>query len=95
MGGQGGRSKHRPEYDRLREAIRGAREARRMSQRELSRRLNMMPTYITKVESGERRVDVVELADIARVLEADLSTLIAGVLSASEAGGKTSDETSG
>lgn len=82
MGGRGGQSIQRPEYDRLREAIRSARLDKNLSQRELSRRLGMMATYISKVESGERRLDVIELADIFRTLDSDLFVALRGVLEA-------------
>lgn len=67
----------RPEYDRLRAILVREREARRVSQRQLSKNLGMMPTYISKVERGERRIDVIELADIAVALGIDPRQILA------------------
>jgi transcriptional regulator with XRE-family HTH domain len=48
------------EYDALREELRSARAKASLSQRELAGRLRVPHSWIAKVESGERRVDVVE-----------------------------------
>jgi len=49
-----------PEYDALRGELRAARARASLSQRELAGRLKVPHSWIAKVESGERRVDVVE-----------------------------------
>jgi len=48
-----------------------ARKAAKLSQAELASRLKTSQTAIARIESGERRVDVVEFIDIARVLRID------------------------
>jgi len=52
----------RGEEDRLRSAIAMEREKREISQRELSIGLGWHPATIGKIERGERRVSVIELA---------------------------------
>ena len=52
-------------------ALRSARKAARLSQDELASRLKTSQTVIARIESGERRVDVVEFIDMARALRLD------------------------
>ena len=48
-----------------------AREAAGLSQRDLAVRLKRPRSLIGRIESGERRVDVIEFIEIARALGAD------------------------
>lgn len=48
-----------------------ARKAAKLSQAELASRLKTSQTAIARIESGERRIDVVEFIDLARVLKID------------------------
>ena len=52
-------------------ALRKAREAAGMSQRQLSERLQQPPNWIQRIESLERRVDVAEFIAIAKAVGAD------------------------
>jgi transcriptional regulator with XRE-family HTH domain len=52
-------------------ALRSARKAARLSQDELASRLKTSQTVIARIESGERRVDVVEFIDMTRALRLD------------------------
>ena len=52
-------------------ALLSARKAARLSQTELAGRLKTSQTVIARIESGERRVDVVEFIDMARALRLD------------------------
>lgn len=54
------KSTHTPEYDSLRSELRAARKTAGLSQRELASRLKVPHSWIAKVESGERRIDLVE-----------------------------------
>jgi transcriptional regulator with XRE-family HTH domain len=54
------------EYDRFRKRLVAAREHAGLSQREAAERLGRAQSFVAKSESGERRVDVVELARFAR-----------------------------
>jgi transcriptional regulator with XRE-family HTH domain len=47
--------------------LRLARERAGLSQVEVARRLGKPQSFVSKCESGERRVDVVELRDFARL----------------------------
>jgi transcriptional regulator with XRE-family HTH domain len=55
------KSTHSPEYRMLRIALRDLRAAAGLSQRELAARLKVPHSWVAKVESGERRIDFVEV----------------------------------
>jgi transcriptional regulator with XRE-family HTH domain len=48
-----------------------ARKAAGLSQHQLASRLKTSQTVITRIEIGERRIDVIEFIDLARVLKID------------------------
>ena len=52
-------------------AIRSAREAVGMSQRQLATKLGEPPNWIQRIESLERRLDVAEFIAIAKAVNAD------------------------
>ena len=62
-------------------ALRKAREAAGLSQRQLSERLNQPPNRIQRIESLERRVDVAEFITIAKTVGADPAELFREALS--------------
>lgn len=51
-----------PEYRRLREQLRAVRDAAGLSQRDLAARLRVPHSWVAKVETGERRIDLIEFA---------------------------------
>lgn len=55
------------EYGAFLRRLREARERAGLSQAETARRLGKPQSYVSKCESGERRVDVVELKAFSRV----------------------------
>jgi transcriptional regulator with XRE-family HTH domain len=54
------KSTHTPEYAFLRLQLRAARQSAGLSQRDLSTLLKVPHSWIAKVETGERRIDLVE-----------------------------------
>ncbi|HEV3261399.1 MAG TPA: helix-turn-helix transcriptional regulator [Gemmataceae bacterium] len=73
------KSQHTREYRRLLAALRQAREKAGLTQGEVAERLGTYASFISKCESGERRIDVVELAALCRVYGADLFKLLRAV----------------
>lgn len=51
-----------------------------MSQTQVARALGRHQPFIANIESGERRVDLVELLDLAEVIDLDLDALIAAMM---------------
>lgn len=68
---------HDERYRGLLEALRDARLALGMSQAGLGRLINQRQQYVSKYESGERRLDVVEFIDVATALGIDWKPLLA------------------
>jgi predicted transcriptional regulator len=54
------KSTHTPEYDVLRSELQATRKRAGLSQRKLAVRLSVPHSWVAKVESGERRIDLVE-----------------------------------
>lgn len=59
---------HRPEYVAVRSLIRELRLTAGVKQAELSEALGKPQPYISAIETGHRRVDMVEIRDICGVL---------------------------
>ena len=47
-----------------------------LSQAELADKLNVIQSLIGKIETGDRRLDIVEMVDYAKALEVDPHTVI-------------------
>lgn len=58
-------------HQRLRELLIEARKAAELSQAEVSKRLRRPQSFVSKYERGERRLDVVEFAQVARAIGLD------------------------
>lgn len=50
------------------------RQDNKLTQTELATKLDRPQSYISKYENGERRLDVVEFLEIAKVLKINIST---------------------
>ncbi|UGX85994.1 helix-turn-helix domain-containing protein [Phyllobacterium meliloti] len=55
------------------------REAAGFTQAELADALGEYPSFVARLESGQRRVDVVELIGLARVLGFDAAQLVKAI----------------
>jgi transcriptional regulator with XRE-family HTH domain len=59
-----------------------ARKAKGITQAELATLLNCHQSFVARIESGQRRIDVSELVILSRALDADASVLLAKVAGA-------------
>ncbi|MHC5596139.1 MAG: helix-turn-helix domain-containing protein [Nostoc sp.] len=59
------------EYNRFRQLLIEARKAAKLTQAELSAKLELPQSYVSKYERGERRLDVIEFLQVAQMLEID------------------------
>lgn len=73
------KSQHTKRYHRLLHALREARRKARLTQLDVARELGTYASYVSKCESGERRIDVVELAEFCRLYGVSLSDLLGSV----------------
>ncbi len=64
----------------LAELLREARKKSDLTQQEVADRLGKPQSFVAKYENGERRLDVVEFVDIAKVLAIDPGALIQRII---------------
>jgi transcriptional regulator with XRE-family HTH domain len=76
------KSVHTGAYVVLREHLVAARQRAGLSQAKLAAKLGRPQSFIAKYESGERRVDLVEFLEIARVLGAEPQRIFRAVRNA-------------
>ena len=62
------KSTHTPHYDLFRRRLVAMRNEAGLNQRELAKRLKVHHSFVSKVEVGERRVDIVEFFWICEAL---------------------------
>ena len=60
----------------LQNLLRSIRKEAGMSQQELADRLRRPQSFVSKYESGERRLDIIELLEICDVVDMDLGDFI-------------------
>lgn len=70
------RPQHSDRYKRLCELLAEAREKAGITQAELAKRLKKPQSYVSKLESGERRLDVIELLDVLSALDVAAAAFI-------------------
>ena len=70
------KSIHRPEYAALCALLREKRLEAGLQQTEVSARLKRRQPFVSDVERGVRRLDLIELQDLAEVHDVDLVALI-------------------
>ena len=74
------KSLHTPAYERIRALLRETRYAADLSQEELAVRLGREQIYVSRCESGLRRVDLLEWLEIIVACKADPQTFVEAVL---------------
>ena len=68
--------KYLAEYKKLTEALRVARLEAGLTQVAAGKKLKKPQAYLSKIERGERSVDAIELAELARVYKKDINYFI-------------------
>lgn len=66
-------------YARFRQLLADARRAKGLTQAELAKKLGRPQSFISKVEQGERRLDVIEFLEVTHALKVDPLHIIADV----------------
>jgi len=77
MNKAGLRNVHSVAYKRFLKRLRQARLDAKLNQADVAKRLDKPQSYVSKSESGERRIDVVELADLAVIYKCPLEYFVA------------------
>jgi transcriptional regulator with XRE-family HTH domain len=71
-----------PGHEALCQALIDARKAAGLTQADLAARLRCHQSFVARVESGQRRIDVVELVVLAQALGVDAGTILRQIESA-------------
>jgi transcriptional regulator with XRE-family HTH domain len=71
---------HDPRYQRIAKLLVDLRKERGLLQQDMAERLGKTQAFVSKYESGLRRVDLIELLDILRALEVSPRTFMDKVL---------------
>lgn len=66
----------RDEHNQLRDALLNARRKKGLTQVEIANSLGKPQSFVSKYESGERRLDVIEFIEVCQALKIDPSTII-------------------
>ncbi|MBK9174331.1 MAG: helix-turn-helix transcriptional regulator [Chloracidobacterium sp.] len=64
------------EYSLFLEQLRNAREEKGLTQTEVAERLGQSQSFVSKVERGERRIDIVELRAFCQAMGVDFLSFI-------------------
>ncbi|MES1195839.1 MAG: helix-turn-helix transcriptional regulator [Steroidobacter sp.] len=70
---------HRPEYRALIELLRQRREEAGLTQAQCSKAMNRTQSFMSDVENGSRRLDVIQLFDLCDALDVDVGDAITRV----------------
>jgi transcriptional regulator with XRE-family HTH domain len=74
------KSLHSREYSAFCEILVAARHKAGLTQHTVAKRLKRPQSFVAKYEGGERRLDVIELIEIARALDVDPTVLFRTLL---------------
>jgi transcriptional regulator with XRE-family HTH domain len=70
------KTQHTRRYKHLLAELRAVRKAAKVTQLAASKKLGKHAPHISKIESGERRLDVIELADLCKIYGISLSKFL-------------------
>jgi transcriptional regulator with XRE-family HTH domain len=73
------KSQHTRKYRRLLQSLREARRRAQLTQLDVAAKLGTYDSYVSKCESGERRIDIVELAEFCRLYRLTLPEFLKSV----------------
>ena len=64
------------EYKKLAQKLKDVRKKARIEQVELAARLGKHQSYISKIETGHRHIDIFELKELCQILKKDINYFI-------------------
>ncbi len=65
-----------PRYELFQKALADARQEKGLTQSEVATRLRKPQSYVSKYESGERRLDVIEFLEVCEAMSVSPSTIL-------------------
>ena len=81
-------------YFELRRILKDLREAKHLTQAQLAHKLSVPQSFVSKYETGERRLDVIETAQICQALETSITHLLSKLSKQLKPAVKTNPKTS-
>jgi transcriptional regulator with XRE-family HTH domain len=70
---------HRKEYDNLISKLILARKESNLTQKQVGDKLGWRQDYISKLEAKQRRLDILELLDLAKIYNKDINYFITDI----------------
>lgn len=70
------KSRYTQRYQQMLTALRAARKLAGLTQTQVGKKFRAHASFVSKIESGERRIDVVELAEFCRVYKVSLTDFL-------------------
>ena len=70
------KSVYSKEYKKTMEKLKKARIEAGLKQEEVAKKLKKPQSYISKIERGERRIDIKEMYDIAKIYKKDINYFV-------------------
>lgn len=67
---------YEPEYEKIVERLREARKEANINQGYVSEKLGKYQSYVSKIEHGDRRIDIIELLELANLYGKDLNYFV-------------------
>jgi transcriptional regulator with XRE-family HTH domain len=64
------------EYKKVIERLKKARQEVNFKQTEVAKKLGKPQSYVSKIERGERRIDIAELKELAKILKKDINYFV-------------------
>lgn len=64
------------EHKYIVEQLKKAREGANLSQEEVAKILGKTQSYISKIESGQRKIDIVQLKEFAKIYKKDITYFV-------------------
>lgn len=61
------------EHKQIVEQLKKARQGSNLSQKEVAKMLGKTQSYISKIESGQRKIDIIQLKEFAKIYKKDLN----------------------
>ena len=74
-------NKQDPRYEKLQSLLRDLRTSQNIRQQELAEKLGRPQSYVSKYESGDRNVDLIELIEITKALDIEPEAAISDLVS--------------
>ncbi len=74
------KSRYNQRYRRVLHALRLARKAAALTQTQVAKKFRAHASFVSKVESGERRLDVIELEEFCRIYGVSLTDFLKSAL---------------